>query len=45
MLAADHFHGGWKQKCPQKVLRALLEMNGLLIIEADEGIAALKPDQ
>ena len=25
LLAADHFHGGWKQKCPQENLRALFE--------------------
>lgn len=43
LLAADHFHGGWKQKCPQDELRAVFEMNGLVTIEAAEGIAALKP--
>jgi SAM-dependent methyltransferase len=45
LLAADHFHDGWKQKCPQQGLRALCEQNGLLTIEATEGIAVLKPDQ
>jgi SAM-dependent methyltransferase len=43
LLAADHFHGGWKQKCPQQGLRAVFEMNGLMCIEAAEGIAALAP--
>jgi len=41
LLAADHFHGGWKQKCPQHELRAVLELNGLVTIEATEGVAAL----
>jgi len=42
LLAADHFHGGWKQKCPQQELRALCELNGMKTIEAAEGVAALK---
>jgi SAM-dependent methyltransferase len=41
LLAADHFHGGWKQKCPQHELRAVFEMNGLVTIEATEGVSAL----
>ena len=41
LLAADHFHGGWKQKCPQQELRALFEMNGLTAVAAEEGIAAI----
>jgi SAM-dependent methyltransferase len=44
LLAADHFHGGWKQKCPQQELRTLIELNGLECVEAPEGVAALKPD-
>lgn len=44
LLAADHFHGGWKQKCPQQELRALCVKSGLLIIGSEEGISALKPD-
>jgi SAM-dependent methyltransferase len=43
LLAADHFHGGWKQKYPQHELRALCELYGLMTIEAEEGIASLKP--
>jgi len=43
LLAADHFHGGWKQKCPQQELRALCERHGLLSIEAAEGVAVLAP--
>jgi len=43
LLAADHFHGGWKQKCPQQELRALWEEYGLKFIEVSEGVAALAP--
>jgi len=42
LLAADHFHGGWKQKCPQQELRALFEGHGLPTVEAGEGFSALK---
>ena len=42
LLASDHFHGGWRQKCPQQELRALCELNGLSAIETAEGVAALK---
>ena len=45
MLAADSFHGGWKQKCPQSELRALFETNRLKTFEAGEGIGGLKPYQ
>jgi SAM-dependent methyltransferase len=45
LLAADHFHGGWKQKCPQQELRASCELNGLMTTDAAEGVAALKSDQ
>lgn len=44
LLAADHFHGGWKQKCPQGELRAFLENNGLMYVDTGEGIGGLKPD-
>jgi SAM-dependent methyltransferase len=44
LLAADHFHGGWKRKCPQKNLRASFETHGLLHVDAGEGIGGLKPD-
>lgn len=43
MLAADSFHGGWKQKCPQWKLRASFEANGLRNVEISEGICGLKP--
>ena len=45
LLAADHFHGGWKQKCPQQELRALFETSGLTVIESREGVAGLAPPQ
>ncbi|MDD2734533.1 MAG: class I SAM-dependent methyltransferase [Desulfuromonadaceae bacterium] len=44
LLAADSFHGGWKQKCPQLELRALFEKKQLKTFEAGEGIGGLKPD-
>lgn len=43
LLAADNFHGGWKQKCPQWKLRALFETGGLKHVEISEGIGGLKP--
>ena len=43
LLAADHFHGGWKQKYPQQELRVLCQLNGLHTEEAGEGIAGLSP--
>ncbi|MDD2580526.1 MAG: chemotaxis protein CheR [Desulfuromonadaceae bacterium] len=44
LLAADNFHGGWKQKCPQSNLRASFETHGLVNVEISEGIGGLKPD-
>lgn len=43
LLAADNFHEGWKQKCPQAALRASFEACGLQVVEAGEGICGLKP--
>lgn len=45
LLAANHFHGGWKQKCPQQALRALFEGYGVAAVDAAEGVVFLKPDQ
>ena len=45
LLAADSFHGGWKQQCPQSELRALFEKHRLKTCEAGEGIGGLKSDQ
>jgi SAM-dependent methyltransferase len=42
LLAADNFHGGWKQKCPQQNLRALFEQYGLNSFEAGEGIGGIR---
>ena len=44
LLAADNFHGGWKQKCPQTELRASFETHGLKHVEIGEGIGGLKSD-
>lgn len=43
LLAANNFHGGWKQKCPQDNLQALFENKGLKTFVAGEGIGGLKP--
>jgi len=42
LLAADRFHGGWKKRCPQEMLRALFAENGLAVSEAGEGICGEK---
>lgn len=44
LLAADSFHGGWKQKCPQRDLQASFKAHGLVKVEISEGIGGLKPD-
>lgn len=44
LLTADSFHQGWKQKCPQGRLQALLEYHGLSVSPAGEGLSALKSD-
>jgi chemotaxis methyl-accepting protein methylase len=45
LLAANHFHDGWKQQCPQKALRASFEKYGLTCIEDSVGLCGLKPDE
>lgn len=40
LLVADHFHGGWKKKCPQDELRAMIEQQGLKLLDLPEGIGA-----
>lgn len=45
LLAADNFHAGWKQRCPQKTLRASLETHGLICDAVGEGLCGLKPDE
>jgi chemotaxis methyl-accepting protein methylase len=42
LLAADSFHGGWKQKHPQDWLRVQFESAGLIVGPAGEGICASK---
>lgn len=45
LLAADHFHAGWKKKIPEEAIGDLFKQNGLLVIQAGEGLCGLKPDQ
>lgn len=44
LLAADRFHGGWKNKVPQSVLVQCLIDNGVQVLNVPEGVAALKLD-
>jgi SAM-dependent methyltransferase len=45
LLAADHFHGGWKKNIPKETLGDAFKRCGLIVGEAGEGIGGLKPDQ
>ena len=38
LLAADNFHGGWKQHCPREKLRDLFGLCGLNCFNVGEGI-------
>jgi SAM-dependent methyltransferase len=40
IIAADRFHGGWKQKHPQDWLRVQFESVGLEVFAAGEGLCA-----
>jgi chemotaxis methyl-accepting protein methylase len=42
LLAANRFHGGWKQHCPQAELQAVFEGHGLASVIAGEGISGHK---
>jgi chemotaxis methyl-accepting protein methylase len=42
LLAADNFHGGWKQKFPHGALQELLQRQGLQLLEVCEGMGAVK---
>jgi SAM-dependent methyltransferase len=42
LLAADHFHGGWKKNIPGKVLGDAFKASGLSVAEAGEGISGSK---
>lgn len=42
LLAADHFHGGWKKQNPGEFLGALCKECGLKVTAAGEGIAAMQ---
>ncbi len=43
LLAADRFHGGWKQQIPKDSLGDLFKACGLVAGEVGEGIGGLKP--
>lgn len=43
LLAADRFHGGWKQTVPAGLLREMLAGQGLELLAMDEGVAGQKP--
>ncbi|QEM66867.1 chemotaxis protein CheR [Geobacter sp. FeAm09] len=42
LLAADSFHGGWKQQCPHHEVQALLTSAGLAPIVAGAGVGGVK---
>jgi hypothetical protein len=45
LLAADHFHGGWKKAAPGTVLRGMLAGNGLEVLDVDEGVAGVRRER
>ena len=42
ILAADRFHGGWKQVAPPGLLGEILTGKGLSVVTAGEGIAGIR---
>jgi chemotaxis methyl-accepting protein methylase len=42
LLAADHFHGGWKKAAPGTQLQKMLAGNGLEALDVDEGVAGVR---
>lgn len=42
LLAADHFHGGWKKTAPESQIREILAGSGLELLAVDEGVAGVK---
>ena len=42
LLAADHFHGGWKKNIPGEVLGDAFKASGLSVVEAGEGISGTR---
>ncbi len=42
LVAADHFHEGWRQKTPPATLAELLTESGLQTVAAGEGVGAVK---
>lgn len=45
LLAADHFHGGWKKNIPGEALGDAFKSCGLSVAKAGEGISGLKSDE
>jgi hypothetical protein len=41
-LAADRFHAGWRKSVPIGLIRAEVESAGLVIVDAGEGVAAVR---
>jgi hypothetical protein len=39
LLAADHFHAGWRLRVPVSLLHEMMRVNGLTPIEVPEGVA------
>ncbi len=42
LLAADHFHGGWKKNIPGEVLGDAFKASGLSVVETGEGISGTR---
>jgi len=42
LVAASKFHGGWKKKTPEHLLKGLFELSGLHTEQAGEGIAGIR---
>ena len=42
ILAADHFHEGWRKRTPPADINNLLAASGLKIMDVGEGVAAVK---
>ena len=41
-LAADRFHAGWRKSVPAGMIKAELESAGFAIVDAGEGVAAVR---
>lgn len=45
LLAADHFHAGWRLRVPVSLLHDMMRENGLTPIEVPEGVAGRRKDR